>query len=276
MFDSEIGSTGKDSYPQLKELAERLFFHGPGARRDKGEPLIFVGELPNQLPVNVPMPEQSRILGTVFHRPDIAEIVVDVAMRPEKVISAYVGQLLSAGWTYPPTYRRPGGFTEERSEVTGDFCFGPGGPMLSIIAHPMGEMTSDLRLYLSMTAQAEADTDPEVEEYFPPPARWVIPSLPAPSGAWKSGPGGSVDDDRQLSSCTLETKMQLGEVLEHYARHLVRAGWKRLDTARTDLALCCNWSFSDDNDRTWSGLLIVTKTDAQSKICFASILADRL
>lgn len=268
-----------NAYSQLHRLALRLLFSSEGWATLREHSRLLIGEMPEDLPVKIPLPKQSRVLGTLFRGGNNVDIVIDVDMSPKDILGFYEEELLNAGWSRPPSERSAGGFTSSGHlgvERTA-FCFSPEGPMLGIAAGAMGETTSDLRLYIHIEApDGQCDPESQRHQQHPQHPQWVIPSLQSPTGAWKSGGGGSRGHDEQSSSAKLETELSVEEALEHYADQLQRVGWKRLDTVLSQLAACANWTFQDDRGSTWIGLLTASKPDPQSDVGFVHITAYRI
>jgi len=275
MSDPNLRIVGAASYSQLQELVQRLWFHGESSTHAKGESLIFVGELPKQLPVEIPIPDRTRVVGAVFNSNNNVEMVLDVGMPPEEVRLFYVKKMLADGWNHPPSERQRGGFTGQATRQTETFCFSTKGPMLHVAVQPIDETTSDLRLYLHLEERDQCD--PESELSHIEQSRSVIPSLHAPSGSWRMGGGGSaITKDQHSSSGRLQTEMKLDEILDHYAEQLQRAGWKRLDSVQGRFMASANWSFRDEGGNQWGALFIARKPEPHSDVCFVHVSADRI
>jgi hypothetical protein len=96
----------------LRELAVRLLtFHHSllVAGQQVQEPQLLVGQLPPDLPVELPLPEGSRLLGSLaVENPMIA---IETHLAGEDVVTFYRERLTTAGWTVPEHFGPPqGGF----------------------------------------------------------------------------------------------------------------------------------------------------------------------
>src|SRR5258708_37160957 len=94
----------------LEKLALGLLVYPGDPRASK--PRLFLGKIPQNLPIEVPIPEQSRVVGTLARSESQVEIVLESDLTPEEVFSFYLAQLTSLGW-HEPEYSRPhhsGGF----------------------------------------------------------------------------------------------------------------------------------------------------------------------
>ena len=80
----------------LEKLALGLLVYPGDPRASK--PRLFLGKIPENFPIEVPMPEQSRVVGTLARSETQVEIVLESDLKPEEVISFYRAQLTSLGW----------------------------------------------------------------------------------------------------------------------------------------------------------------------------------
>jgi len=265
---AEPGANG--DYDQLLALAMRLFFPVQVSISIKEASQIYIGELPDPLPVKVPVPDASHIIGSLVRGNETIEIVLDVDLPASEVVQFYKAKLTAGGWYRPPSDLPMAGFTGHPGVEMATLCHGPLGPMLHIAAAPVGERASDVRVYLHLGERPQCGQEPSPR--LPPS---VIPALISPEGAWKSGGGGSRGNDQQSSSAILDTRMGLSEVMEHYDQQLERAGWEKLDTIHGRLTASSSWSFQDNDANDWAGLFIVSKVNPTSTSMSVHILTQR-
>ena len=73
---------------------------------------VLIGALPEGLPLELPIPEGSRVIGSTIRGSEMegTEIILDVDMPPEGVLGFYQEQLLQAGWEEAPQQPYGGGF----------------------------------------------------------------------------------------------------------------------------------------------------------------------
>jgi hypothetical protein len=71
----------------LRELALRLSTYPGDPRND--DPQLLVGQLPDNLAIPVPMPENSRLIGTLIRGPENIDVILDSALSPAAVMSFY-------------------------------------------------------------------------------------------------------------------------------------------------------------------------------------------
>ena len=136
----------------LEKLALGLLVY-PGDPRTS-EPRLFLGKIPENLPIEVPIPEQSRVVGTLARSETHVEIVLESDLTPEEVFSFYRVQLTSLGWheledMWP---HHAGGFlhSDFGPHMNITFCQGSDGAGLMLNIAPLESTTTHVRLDLSL------------------------------------------------------------------------------------------------------------------------------
>ena len=105
-----------------RALVERLLAQEDPFSPGPDRPRLFVGRLPQSLPVDLAVPEGFEVLGgrTVSEGPrsdEDLEVVLDATMSASEALDAYRTRLLDDGWSEP----------ERREMGHGGFGFRPGG-----------------------------------------------------------------------------------------------------------------------------------------------------
>ena len=113
----------------LEKLALGLLVYPGDPRASK--PRLFLGKIPENLPIEIPIPEQSHVVGTLARSETQIEIVLESDLTPEEVFSFYRAQLTSLGWREPEGMwpQHGGGFlhSDFGPHMTSTFCQEPGG-----------------------------------------------------------------------------------------------------------------------------------------------------
>jgi hypothetical protein len=254
-----------NSYAELLHFVERLMTY-PGT--PLGKPVaILPGELPGDLSVEVPLPNDAEVIGSLVrsdNKYEQVEIILDVPEEPNEVIVFYRNSLKKAGWNesegfYPP---ESGGFVSIPSmPECATFCrYEREGPSLMITAYTQdGEKPADVRLSL--------DTNPRTsickERFFGPRgtdrAEKLIPLLKPPEGAVQRGGGSGGGGDQWESDATLETELSVRELETHYRNQLMDAGWELKEEGSNGSFTWSTWSFTDEFADDWSGILLVSE-----------------
>lgn len=110
---------------------------------------LLVGQLPPQLPVEIPLPEGSRILGSLIRSGKQIAIVLDTDCCPEKVLDFYRDRLQISGWKIPESYRL-GSFEPVHATNYLLFCHGARGLALWVEAYRVQNTVTGVRLQLEM------------------------------------------------------------------------------------------------------------------------------
>ena len=92
-------------FTRLMELALRVLNPSwvPGIAT---QALLVVGGLPPNLPVALPLPKGSRLVGSYFDGRATTSILLDITLQEDQVLAYYDRELVAAGWTrierHPP------------------------------------------------------------------------------------------------------------------------------------------------------------------------------
>lgn len=253
-----------NSSAELLRFVERLLTH-PGF--PSGKPVaILPGELPSNLSVEVPIPNDTEVIGSLVRSDDTykqVEIILDVPMEPNEVIEFYRNRLEEAGWneTEGFSFSEGGGFVSTMPE-SAIFCrYEREGPSLMITAYTLATKegnVSDTRLHL--------DTDPRTsvcrERFFGPPCddrAEVIPLLKPPEGAILRCVSSGGGEYRWNSEATIKTELNVSELENHYRKQLLEAGWELKEEGNTSSFVWSTWSSTDEFGDHWSGILLVSE-----------------
>jgi len=268
-------SPGKldNSDTELTRLVKRYLTYPGGGY---GEPEILVGELPSDLPVDVPIPKDAEVIGSITtprsDKHKSIQIMLDVPREPDEVMEFYRGCLTKKGWR--EEMKRPssaGGFVSPMVRSRVNFCY-EGKLLLNVYAYSTEEgKPTDVRLHVNDDPQIVA----YAEEPVRPGAGDVLPALLAPEGAIQMrGSVGGSGGERRYSQATLETNLSANKLHTHYRAQLLEAGWKLEEEGGDGTVAWSTWSFVDDSDNDWVGLLLVRAPKEDWRILWLS--ADRV
>ncbi|NJN92014.1 MAG: hypothetical protein HC878_17705 [Leptolyngbyaceae cyanobacterium SL_5_14] len=126
---------------------------------------ILVGQLPDSLPADLPLPEEAQIIGSVVNPGSVAggsgstEILLRVNQSPEEIYSLYQQQLPGRGWQVEEIHEvRDGFLSQEATEISQTrsprnfsnfFCSPSQSIYLSVSAQPQTDSSTVVNLSLS-------------------------------------------------------------------------------------------------------------------------------
>lgn len=269
--------------PALRALALRLLTsEGPSATRAE-RPRLFVGRLPETLPVEIPIPEGFTLLGSVVRSERVGEprleVVLDTVLPAEQAHESYRALMASAGWTQKEWFkRRPGGFESGPPGRPAVFCHGARGPTLIVTAVENRDAPTDFRLRL-ITDEDHPACAPQrpPRRYERPEFDSVIPRLAPPLNARElmGGRSGGQGRDNARSALTLETELDLAATGVHYAAQLGEAGWSLSGEGQSGPQAWSTWAFTDEEGRPWVGVFTALRLPERPGQYFLQIHANR-
>lgn len=271
-MDENISNTPQESASDREALMRELFVRlstYPGDPRVYN-PRLLVGQIPQGLPEEIPLPEQSRVLGTLIRGQEDATIVIDADATPQQLLDFYRQRLKTAGWQELelPIGPQQGGFVHSSFafNFSATFCRGSHGPSLSISAFPKAGdgTTTDARLELDATGQ-QCMQQQKMSRIRQPAMYDLIPRLTSPSDAKQQSDGGGSGGDSVFSCATLvmSKDMEIGELVAHYNTQLESSGWTRNDVGSGGPFAWSTWSFRDEDNELWHGSFLILKMQTQ-------------
>ena len=250
----DAGYQGGDAVPRalaLRLLAPRF----PGAPAPE-QTSLFVGRLPDTLPVDIPIPNGAAVLGSLARSPQHTSIVLDVPLAPERVLDFYRERMEAAGWSEQEPFVNPsGGFAYVGRAQPTVFCRSPRGPALSVQANTAPTGLTDVRVDLN----TDARNSPCAQRRRHGGMQEIFPTLTPPSGARQIAGGGGGGSDQAYTSANLEAELDLAAVADHYTRQLIDAGWTRDDAQGNGPVVWSAWTFRDEDSQGWRGLLFILR-----------------
>lgn len=238
----------------LREFIQRYFSPiYPGSGEDERK--ILIGSLPDDLPIDLPLPEGAQVVASVQEPSAFTQVILDASQTPEEVEAFYTQSLSELGWQPAPEHQPGGGFVSS-GDLGGRFCLGDGDAYLEVGSLEMPDGLTDVRL----TLQAPVKYFPCQEQdagYMDAGSR-IIPSLEAPQGVQIPSSGaGSSSDGSAYNTADLETNLSIDELLMHYNAQMEQAGWELVDQGTSEVVAWSAWNLIDEKGDKWGGNLIV-------------------
>ena len=250
---------------------------GPGTPEEQ-RPSLLVGRLPENLPVEIPIPDGASIVGSRPHGNDSraeVEVVLDADATAEEAREAYRKLMARAGWSESDRHRGPmgSGFVSGAPPDVLLFCKGDRGPALFVRAREREGAPTDVRLSL-LPDERHSPCSPYRPEYYEL-FESVLPTLNPPPGAlWlPRSAGGSYDEAE--STAILETDLDLATIGAHYVARLQDAGWTLTEEGQGGPQAWNAWTFSDEAGDPWIGLFVALELPEPPRQHFLQIHARR-
>lgn len=246
---------------QFEQLALSLLIYPADPRVRK--PRLFLGRIPAQFPLDVPVPAQSRVLGTLARSEENIEITLESDLTAEETVAFYRAQLKERGWNeleddvrmhhrgFVPFSQGPHNHTV--------FCQGPDGPSLTLnITRFEGNASTSVRLHVDLGREQNPCTQRrQMRRHMHSGPYQLIPSLYPPAGSWQQPGGGSGGNREALASATLISDLDIPALARHYQQQLIQAGWVQGDEGINGPIAWHTWKFTDEDQEPWHGLFFL-------------------
>lgn len=269
--EGRVQVVGGDEAALREFIGRALTYPSPsGASED----LVLIGALPDDLPIDLPLPDGSRVVGSTVRTAEYGgiEVILDIPMAPDAVQVFYQERLLRAGWELAPQPPYSGGFASE-PWPSATFCLNQDEAQIYLSVREVPDQPTDVRVNIQSTVQYSA-CDPQA---FGPSDEGssMIPQLTTPGGTViesSSGSGGSGTAD---ASATLRTELSPPDLAEHYAEQLRQAGWTQIYQQLAQELGWSTWSITDEQGQPWAGLLLVAERPLHADQVFAWFRVER-
>jgi hypothetical protein len=261
----EDGATAES---RLRALAERLL-EGPILRSDwTGSARLLVETLPPDLPLTLPIPPGSHVLGALVrpeatHAPDddvtFAIVALDTPLDVDTAVAFYLEQftalgLRAVGHVYGggPSMPDNGGLPQqrvEREEVgqPTEFRLDADNVHVRLDADERDAGGARIQLGFSRDVSHRVEDEQSWHERTPIDfdslGRDLFPLVEPPSGATQRRDGMTRSGDSGSTKTWLETDFSLTALADHYGNQLRDAGWIRTVDQREEQIAWSRWRF---------------------------------
>jgi hypothetical protein len=214
-------------------------------------PEIVVGRLPDNLPFEVPRPENARVVGALAG-PSVGTLVFAVAVRPLDAMRSYRELLRRTGWD-DPGRELGSGFQPSEIIHSGPFCQGEERSITTRAAVRSDGQTL-LQVRYAKNGRYSPCDDRQRENMSSP--RGPMPTLYPPRDA--SILDGSVGGGRNYmeASGRLKTELRPAQLVAHYGAQLRADGWTPQSEASGADVVGQTWRIQDRRGQAWVGVLM--------------------
>lgn len=219
---------------------------------------LLVGQLPPDLADGVPVPPNSRVLGSLVRGGAHVDVELDTDLAAAEVRSFYTERLAATGWrVVDPQWHRQGGFSFGSAPAQHTlFCRGKRGPAITVAASEQGGQPTEVRITVMLDARQSPCA--HIEQMDNP---WhMLPDLRPPVNAHQVPSGGSGGGDSVISMATLTSELDVAAVAAHYQDQLASAGWTLEAAEHQGAVAWSRWTFADKNGDPWRGMFVLLQT----------------
>lgn len=236
------------SGPSPEELAIRYLQAPCLGETELQKVQLLPGKLPDQMPVDLPLPRGSEIFGSVLLGETEIDVIVDSPLTAEEIMAFYRQELASQNWTEMDVSGMERGFMEWS---TGSFfCQGSNDTSLAVAVYPR-ENGSDIRLDISSDPECSPCSFSGSDDFLKP-----IPKLVAPRNASLSNQNYMTGCGNQVTtSADVMTELNSSALAAHFADQLKAANWTAISQEESGPAAWSAWEFEDEEGLIWDGFL---------------------
>lgn len=272
--DTGIEVVGGDE-AQLRELLSRIvvpLYFGQTAN-DEG-PRITVGALPDDLPFEIPVPDNAEVLGGMANLGTMrtGQIYLNAPGSLEEIRDFYAEALKTAGWHDAPNSQPRSGFLPEQP-LTLAYCSRDNETLLTVALLGSNEEVAPVNIYWQDAYTGACESDPRISSGINP----IIPLIAQPPGTQiHGGSSGGGGDDGSFISATLTTDQSAEALANYYTNQLVEQSWEMTGESNTDVSTTSTWTTTDADGDTWLGVLLVVDAGDDQRTAFFQATRQRL
>ncbi|NJL21028.1 MAG: hypothetical protein HC895_09745 [Leptolyngbyaceae cyanobacterium SM1_3_5] len=231
---------------------------------------VLPGQLPSELAIDLPLPDQARIIGSIVSAEGQENvsfydylIFLDVPRSPQQTTDFYQEQLSRAGWRVAEDFTSPSpGFASsgDRFIISPTFCQDT--QVLNIAVRALAnDQGATVSLQLADTADQPYSScnPPDLPE--DPRTSIPLPELTAAPNTQVRAFGGGGSESNWNSTANIEGSLTSQALLNHYVSQLEQADWTQQASDTRDAIA---WSFltlRDEEGRPWQSFLSIAPAD---------------
>lgn len=226
---------------------------------------VSIGSLPEEMPYELPKPDDARIIGGVTGGWTDYRLILDTSLSSKSVHEFYAQSLTGKGWHPLLTNGGQGGFINE-ADFSSEYCYEHGDAFLTVQTPSVSDGKTTIRLYLDLSPEIYNCGDFYTSSVYP--SEKLIPNLDAPAGTIIQNGGGSGSPYDAEVTASLKSSLSAIELAEFYHPQLLVLGWTMRSSGSEEGAAWSHWTFTDEHKNSWLGSLIVLKASPHSDRLF--------
>lgn len=219
---------------------------------------ILIGQLPDELPVELPFFDEAQLVGSFVIQPDYFRILFDVLLPLDETRNLYREHFLNLGWQeqelFPQDYK---GFiaapkvVQRRINQTTKFWHKQQEIELCLELNPCPDESQTTNLFLTFVKSPKSET---LEVLKLPP----FPPLENPPDVKRINSSGA-DSEGYSSHVHLLSNLKLHELLSHYSAQFEQNGWEVFGSGQDGVVVWKSWTMKGIKEHDWVGLLNITQ-----------------
>ncbi|MGO8948863.1 MAG: hypothetical protein ACLQUY_14670 [Ktedonobacterales bacterium] len=235
------------------------------------KPRLLPGRIPEDCPLQIPVPPHTRLLGTLAHDNLLYVIMLQCNLPLSEALSSYRTQLAALDWKERVlSKQRPTDESPQRgyrpAVLRLMFFHPPNRAWLSLVEREDATTLVRLEVYLSKEgtpdAQPEEPEQPAPRDFLGPRHRAVhlLPTLFAPADAQLRFQDSHVGPEEVEMTSEVATPLDPVALAQHYTEQLSRA-WTQTEAGGRGPFVWSTWQFTstDPEPAPWSALLLILK-----------------
>lgn len=216
------------------------------------------GQLPDQMPVPVPLSGSAQVIGSIAIPPNRYKIVLEETLPIESVKNFYQEQLTAMQWTEQELFSSDYGLKHAPEVLKRhlgrclNFWYEPENMKLSIEIRPDGSNASrQVTVFLNLERSL---LNEDINTLKLPP----FPPLADPPSALRLLSSGATYGEYASFVC-FETELDLEHLYSHYKSQFETESWTPINEGRDGALIWGNWDVLDGGGETCLGLLNIVK-----------------
>jgi len=245
------------------------------------EMMIYIGQLPDELPVEIPMPD-GEIIGSIVREGPYptTEMIFVSTDSVENIDQFFETEMETLGWERMGLNYGQRGFVAQEFAYA-DYCGQEKDKYVNVNMRQIGDETQ-VRVAINMADPYMCNQgDMEAMQSQDPYLR--LPKLTTPEGVTMlmnrggGGGGGGYPGNLYSATSTWLTSdiLTISELMDEYDAQLVDNGWEMISTESGEHTSLSLWTF-EDNGNTWSGYFSLMESATESGQFYATIMVEQV
>jgi hypothetical protein len=263
-------------------IRELLEFYMRDMSPPDTETTIYVGQLPNELDIDLPTPE-GRVIGSITREGPYAntEIIMVADESFETTNTFFQTEMEALGWEQLGTNFGQRGFVVEETSYT-DFCHDEQDKFVNLSLRQLDDNTQ-VRININQADPYMCNQASSMDQAYQNDPYLRLPKLTTPEGvtmlANRGGGGGGGGYPGTLFSATstwlVSKTLSLTDLMEAYDLQLEDMGWELISTESGEHTSLSLWQF-EDGESIWSGYFSLMESATVDGQYYATIMVEQI